>query len=100
MIDDYVSVEEAAKASRRTPETVRRWIRAGGLPASRRGNRLLIKRQDWERLQTSNSQMLSLAEWSEKYSKQLWTSRGPIEPASDLLLEDRWDRSHTNRWNR
>jgi excisionase family DNA binding protein len=44
--DLMVTVAEAADRFGRNPETVRRWIRAGRLPAQRVGSRHLIADQD------------------------------------------------------
>lgn len=48
VIEELISVKEAAKESRRNMETVRRWIWAGKLPAQKLGNQLFIKKNDWE----------------------------------------------------
>jgi excisionase family DNA binding protein len=48
VIEDLISVKEAAKESRRNMETVRRWIWTGKLPAQKLGNQLFIKKDDWE----------------------------------------------------
>lgn len=42
--DDYLSVTEAAAVLHVAPSTIRRWIRAGELPASRIGNRRIALR--------------------------------------------------------
>jgi excisionase family DNA binding protein len=41
-----ITVGEAASRVGRSPETVRRWIRSGRLPASRDGGRLLLDASD------------------------------------------------------
>jgi len=43
---DLLSTEEAARVAGVTPKTVRDWIRAGAVPASRRGRRHVVKRAD------------------------------------------------------
>ena len=48
--DDLMTVRQAARASRRTTETVRRWIWEGKLPAQKLGNQLFIRRADLARL--------------------------------------------------
>lgn len=41
-----LTVSEAAKRTGRNPETIRRWIRAGRLPAPKVGRQLLIDEAD------------------------------------------------------
>lgn len=47
---DLVTVREAARECRRTPETVRRWIWGGKIPAQKLGNQLFINRADLRRM--------------------------------------------------
>jgi excisionase family DNA binding protein len=42
--DKLISVREAAKECDRNPETIRRWIWSGKLPAEKLGNQLFVKR--------------------------------------------------------
>jgi excisionase family DNA binding protein len=42
--DKLISVREAAKECDRNPETIRRWIWSGKLPAEKLGNQLFIRR--------------------------------------------------------
>lgn len=44
--NQLISVREAARECGRNPETVRRWIWGGKLPAEKLGNQLFIKRGD------------------------------------------------------
>ncbi len=46
VMEELVSVREAAKESGRNMETVRRWIWSGKLPAQKLGNQLFIRRSD------------------------------------------------------
>jgi excisionase family DNA binding protein len=46
MDNEYVSVREAARQCGRNPETIRRWVWSGKLPAEKLGNQLFIKRSD------------------------------------------------------
>ncbi len=46
--DELISVRQAAKKSGRNPETVRRWIWNGKLPAEKLGNQLFVKRRALE----------------------------------------------------
>ncbi|MDP8904441.1 MAG: helix-turn-helix domain-containing protein [Chloroflexota bacterium] len=43
-----ITVPEAARRARRNPETVRRWIRTGRLPARKIGTQHVIEEQDLE----------------------------------------------------
>lgn len=46
VMEDLVSIREAAKESGRNMETVRRWVWSGKLPAQKLGNQLFIRRSD------------------------------------------------------
>ena len=46
----FLFTEEAAEILRTTPYTVRKWVLAGKLPATRCGRRFLIDSQHLERL--------------------------------------------------
>jgi excisionase family DNA binding protein len=45
-----LTVQEAARRTRRDPETVRRWIRSGRLKSTRIGTQHLIDEDDLDRL--------------------------------------------------
>jgi len=47
--DIYLTVEEIAKQLRVSPDTVRRWIREGRLPALDLVGQYRIRREDYER---------------------------------------------------
>ena len=84
---EVLDVREAAAYVSRTPETVRRWIWSGRLPASRRGNRLLVRRSDLDALSGGSvKDALSLAEWAALLPS---SGSGRAGSALDLLLEDR-----------
>ncbi|MGH2707129.1 MAG: helix-turn-helix domain-containing protein [Actinomycetota bacterium] len=94
--DTLLDVRAAARLVKRSPETIRRWIWSGRLPARRRGNRLLVSRDDLTALvrQRGNDPALSLSEWAAAARLALDQSacraRGS---AADLILEDRRHRS-------
>jgi len=46
LIEELVSIREAANESGRNMETVRRWIWSGKLPAQKLGNQLFIRKSD------------------------------------------------------
>ncbi len=59
-----IGVAEAASRVGRSPETVRRWIRSGRLPASRDGRRLVLDVGDLDAVRDELYPMLALpAEW-------------------------------------
>ena len=87
---DLLDVQQAARLAQRTPETVRRWVWSGRLPAVKRGNKLLIERVELARIVPQLQAPVALAEWAEQ-AHDLW--RGSAgSSASDLVLEDREDR--------
>lgn len=57
-----LTVPEAARRAKRDPETVRRWIRAGRLKATRIGTQHLIDEEDLARLE-SNAMLPLPASW-------------------------------------
>ena len=57
-----ITVGEAASRVGRSPETVRRWIRSGRLPASRDGGRLLLDVSDLDTVRDELYPMLPLPE--------------------------------------
>lgn len=48
-IDDLLTVTEIAKRTNRDPESVRRWIRAKRLPATKIGTVYLVRQEDFTR---------------------------------------------------
>ena len=48
--NDYLSVAEAAAHARVSPGTIRRWVRRGELARHEAGSRVLVKRDELERL--------------------------------------------------
>ena len=91
--EEMLDVREAATLADRTPETVRRWIWSGRLPATKHGHRLLIRRSDLEGAITSprETERLDLAGWSRLVSAA--RSAGQLgqgaTSAADLILADR-----------
>lgn len=55
-----LTVPEAAKRANRNPETIRRWIRAGRLPARKIGTQHVIEESDLEVVLDEDSEMLPL----------------------------------------
>lgn len=66
---DLVSIGEAARACGRNPETVRRWIWQGKLPAQKLGNQLFIQRHDLEGFLKQNKQAPFRLSERPKYDK-------------------------------
>lgn len=59
-----LTVPEAARRANRNPETIRRWIRAGKLPARKIGTQHVIEEQDLEAILDDGYEMLPLPdEW-------------------------------------
>ncbi len=90
-----LDVQEAASLASRTPETVRRWVWSGRLPAERQGRRLLVARDDVLRIvgvDVPGGRHVTLAEWAaELLADDDRTSKA--RTASDLVLADRAERS-------
>ncbi len=95
---DLLDVRRAATLAGRHPETVRRWVWSGRLPARRRGNRLLVAREDVEALAAESGRpALTLEAWTHRARAALeqTTVDGPASSAADLVIEDRRERSET-----
>jgi hypothetical protein len=93
---ELLDVRRAATVAGRHPETVRRWVWSGRLPARRRGNRLMVARADVEALAGVHAKSApTLAEWSERAlaASQSATPSGRRRSAADLVTEDRARRS-------
>lgn len=94
--EDLIDVRRAAALVGRHPETIRRWIRAGRLAATRRGRRLLVAGSAVLRIAGATDRPLSLRAWLElRRAPEL----GPRVPESgrstaDLVLEDRRRRAN------
>ena len=93
---EVLDVREAARLAHRSPETIRRWVWAGRLPARRRGNRLLLARADLEAIVVGNaapSTAPDLAEWAALVSRHradgLLGESTADGTARDLVLSDR-----------
>jgi len=101
---EMVDVRRAAQLVRRTPETVRRWIWSGRLPAVRRGNRLLVARQALDDLTSSRTTTagpeLSLRAWAALAADECRAAdRRPSvgKSAAELVLAGRRDRTDDHR---
>jgi excisionase family DNA binding protein len=63
---DVLTVEEAARRVGRSPDTVRRWIRSGRLPAATEGHRRVIDPADLDAIRDELYPMLPLRpEWQQ-----------------------------------
>ena len=60
MVGVPLTVPEAARRVERNPETVRRWIREGKLPARKLGSQHFIEQADLEKVTRSQSHSLPL----------------------------------------
>ena len=81
---DVLDVRAAAAYVGRTPETVRRWVWSGRLPAARSGTRLLVTRADLDSL-VGRATSATLGEWA----AGLPAGNAHSATAADLVLEDR-----------
>lgn len=89
---EMVDVREAAELSRRTPETIRRWVWSGRLTAVKNGNKLFVRRSDLAPRSTTPSKVatLSLLEWAKLLPSG---KKGSGTTARDLVLLDRDERA-------
>jgi len=95
-----IDVRQAAHLIRRSPETVRRWVWAGRLVASRQGHRLLVSPGEVLALgaRGSGTRPKSLGDWAQETQR----ARTGVEPgegssAADLVLSDRARRARQAR---
>ena len=97
VIENFISVKEAARESGRGMETVRRWIWAGKLPAQKLGNQLFIKKSDWKTfLKHINKQRgdnFKFIERAEALQKRIRARTGTDFDISALIEDSR--RSHS-----
>jgi excisionase family DNA binding protein len=89
---EMLEVREAALLVGRTAETVRRWVWSGRLPACKSANRLLVAREDVQRLVTERPQPTDLGAWGEQARAAFPAHRRAGVTASDLVLTDRQER--------
>lgn len=90
---EMLDVREAARLVRRTPETVRRWVWSGRIPARKTGNRLLLPRSDVLAVAGTTSSepersAVTLQAWKELAAGQARRG-GRGGSARDLVLADR-----------
>jgi excisionase family DNA binding protein len=88
-----LTVRDAADEVGRTPETIRRWVWSGRLPATKRGNRLTVARDDLERA-AGRASRPGLAAWLDQVAVQRAGGvHAGTRSAADLVLADRQRRS-------
>jgi len=91
---EMIDVREAAALVGRTPETVRRWVWSGRVPARRSGNRLLLDHGEvlatvrGARAVGSTRSSRTLAEWVGLADAREPRGRRGVT-ARDLVLDDR-----------
>jgi Helix-turn-helix domain len=91
-----LTVRDAADEVGRTPETIRRWVWSGRLPASKRGNRLIVARVDLERV-AGRASGAGLAAWVDQVTAQrAGQAQAGTRSAADLILADRRRRSSSD----
>ena len=93
VMEELISVREAAKESSRGMETVRRWIWSGKLPAQKLGNQLFIRKSDLETfLKNTNKQKGDRATFIERAAalrKRIRARTGMEFDISALIEESR-----------
>jgi hypothetical protein len=96
---ELIDVRRAAVLVSRHPETIRRWVWSGRLAASRRNNRLLVRRGEVEAVARQDAPASSLRAWAESAHAARTRLRKPGSAASaaDLVIEDRKRRSAADR---
>jgi excisionase family DNA binding protein len=94
-----ITVQEAARRTHRSPETIRRWIWSGRLPATKRGNTYYVDIVQLEGVAVEMGATAhhvedvspgDLGAWLEEVRR--WKSGLPAavrSTASDLVIEDR-----------
>ncbi|MHB1527758.1 MAG: helix-turn-helix domain-containing protein [Candidatus Dormibacteria bacterium] len=91
-VDDRLNFREAALLVGRSPETIRRWVRAGALSVKRDGRRLLVSRQEVRALadEHGHGSGLTLSKWAEAARRAMVAAKvSRPESAADLVLLDR-----------
>lgn len=79
-----LTVPQAARRLAKNPETIRRWIRSGRLPARKVGTQHVIEEEDLERFQ--DAEVLPLpASWT-----RTWTGE-PMPNWVSMVRQDRDD---------
>lgn len=86
---EMVGVVEAARLAGRTPETIRRWIWAGRLQATKEGNRLFVPRAALGA--AADTTETDLQSWAEEMLARPDVRAGAS--AADLVLTDREQRA-------
>ncbi len=86
---EMVDVHEAARLTRRTPETVRRWVWSGRIEAVKRGNKLFLPRAAMTGVGDDGEAhtAMPLAEWAALLPTSRRGRAG--RSARDLVAEDR-----------
>jgi excisionase family DNA binding protein len=91
---DLLDVRDAAALIGRHPETVRRWVWSGSLPAIRQGKRLVVRRADLEARAGRRTVPVTLEAWAEHATRvRAGFAAVRRSTAADLVLEDRALRS-------
>ncbi len=84
-----VDVREAAELSRRTPETIRRWVWSGRVDSVKNGNKLFVRRADVAAASGEGQDeepALTLKDWAKRLPSE---GIGTGVSARDLVLQDR-----------
>jgi len=92
---EEIDVLQAAALAGRSAETIRRWVWSGRLKAHKRGNKLLIGREQLDEVMKSVGigETLTIEQWLAELQRS-GIKRGASEQSvADLVLDDRRQRS-------
>jgi excisionase family DNA binding protein len=97
-----ITVREAAHRTHRSPETIRRWIWSGRLPATKRGNTYYVDVAHLDGLtvemggaghapagESLGAWLAALDTWKSGLAAAGFTGNEGRQSASDLVIEDR-----------
>jgi excisionase family DNA binding protein len=86
----YYTLEEAASMLKLHPQTLRRWIREGKLPAKRFGKQFRLRREDFER--AAQPGISKDAEESSHFDQMALAAMGDLWDNEEDAIYDDWRR--------
>ena len=88
MTETYYTLEEAAGMLKLHPQTLRRWIRQGKLPAKRYGKQFRLRREDFEQVARSNAPQAS--EETDHFDQLALASMAELWDNEEDAIYDNW----------